>query len=169
METVLTSPTYTGTQVNYYFVCKRKLWLFSRDISMEHESDAVLVGKLVSKSSYEREDHEVAIDDRIVLDFVNLRDGIIHEVKRSDKVDEAHTWQVLYYLYYLKGKGVNCKGEIDYPLLKRKETVELTEEKEVEMKQVLYEIHKVISQTDVPPKIAKKFCQKCSYFELCWS
>ncbi|MDI6884678.1 MAG: Dna2/Cas4 domain-containing protein [Hadesarchaea archaeon] len=26
---------YTGTQVNYYFVCKRKLWLFSNSARLE--------------------------------------------------------------------------------------------------------------------------------------
>ena len=30
-----------GTQINYYFVCKTKLWLFSHNIQMEQESDNV--------------------------------------------------------------------------------------------------------------------------------
>ncbi|MDK2979339.1 MAG: CRISPR-associated exonuclease Cas4, partial [Bacteroidales bacterium] len=30
-----------GTQINYYFVCKTKLWLFSHHIQMEQESDIV--------------------------------------------------------------------------------------------------------------------------------
>jgi CRISPR/Cas system-associated exonuclease Cas4 (RecB family) len=38
---------YTGTQVNYYFVCRRKLWLFSRNFEMEQSSDLVLLGKLL--------------------------------------------------------------------------------------------------------------------------
>lgn len=38
---------YTGTQVNYYLVCKRKLWLFSRNFEMERSSDLVLLGKLL--------------------------------------------------------------------------------------------------------------------------
>ncbi|HLG30213.1 MAG TPA: Dna2/Cas4 domain-containing protein [Candidatus Brocadiales bacterium] len=37
---------FTGTQINYFFVCKRKLWLFSRRIEMERESDAVMVNDL---------------------------------------------------------------------------------------------------------------------------
>ena len=39
----MSSPTFTGTQVNYYAVCKRKLWLFSHDIEMEREN--VQIGK----------------------------------------------------------------------------------------------------------------------------
>ncbi|MEM3489504.1 MAG: Dna2/Cas4 domain-containing protein, partial [Nitrososphaerota archaeon] len=32
---------FTGTQVNYYFVCKRKLWFFSHNIELESDSDLV--------------------------------------------------------------------------------------------------------------------------------
>ena len=32
---------YTGTQINYYFVCKRKLWLFTKDIRFENEIEYV--------------------------------------------------------------------------------------------------------------------------------
>ena len=35
---------FTGTQLNYYFVCKRKLWLFSHNLEMEQSYDAVLLG-----------------------------------------------------------------------------------------------------------------------------
>ncbi len=26
---------FTGTQINYYFVCKRKLWLFSHNMELK--------------------------------------------------------------------------------------------------------------------------------------
>ncbi|MEM4284287.1 MAG: Dna2/Cas4 domain-containing protein, partial [Candidatus Caldarchaeum sp.] len=38
---------FTGTQINYYFVCKRKLWFFSHNMELESESDVVLLGKLL--------------------------------------------------------------------------------------------------------------------------
>ena len=105
------SPRFTGTQVNYFFVCRRKLWLFSHGIEMEHGHDLVLQGKLVGETSYARKKHEVAIDDRIVLDFLEVdwqADGrlVIHEIKKSRAMETAHRWQVLYYLYYLKTKGL---------------------------------------------------------------
>ena len=81
---------FTGTHINYYFVCKRKLWLFAHDISMEHTSDAVLVGKLVDESSYQREEKAIDIEDSIVIDWIDERSGILHEVKKSDKMEEAH-------------------------------------------------------------------------------
>ena len=41
-----------GIKFNYYFVCKRKLWLFDKGISMEDNSDRVLHGKVVHENSY---------------------------------------------------------------------------------------------------------------------
>ncbi len=41
MKTTETSPIFIGTQINYYFVCQRKLWLFSHNLTMEHTSDTV--------------------------------------------------------------------------------------------------------------------------------
>ena len=65
------SPTFTGTQVNYYAVCKRKLWLFSHDIEMERENENVQIGRLLDQETYKREQKEIALDERVVLDWMN--------------------------------------------------------------------------------------------------
>ena len=91
----------TGTQINYYFHCKRQLWLFSHQITCEQESDVVYLGKVIHETSYDREKKEIEID-RLKLDFLDIRSGIIHEVKKSESFSHAHQWQVLFYLYYLK-------------------------------------------------------------------
>lgn len=163
-------PKITGTEVNYYFVCHRKLWLFGRMIQMEHESDTVATGRLVHGHSYAREARkEIQLDD-IKLDFFDLRDGVIHEVKKSKSIEEAHRWQLLYYLYYLKERGVDglC-GEIDYPLLKRKETVMLDAASESRLHEIFNQIEYVRSLEQAPDRIRKSFCKTCSYFELCWA
>ncbi len=164
------NPTYTGTHINYYFVCHRKLWLFAHGIGMEHTSDTVLLGKLIDESSYERKDKGIDIDGAIVIDWLDDKTGIIHEVKKSDKMEVAHQWQVLYYLWYLKQKGVNnLKGEIDYPKLKQKAYVELTPEREAELMKIIEQVGAVIHQERPPDRINKRFCKTCSYFELCWT
>jgi len=61
-------PTLTGTQVNYYLICQRKLWLFSHNINMEHTSEAVEIGSLVHEHSYERKNKELVFDG-IKIDF----------------------------------------------------------------------------------------------------
>lgn len=157
---------YTGTQVNYYFVCKRKLWLFSRNFEMEHSSDLVLLGRLLHESSYPRETKEIELGP-IKIDFL-AKGCEVHDIKRSKRMEDAHVYQMLYYLYWLKAHGIEAKGVIDYPLLRRKQTVELTSEREKEIEKVLDGIKQTLSNP-APPIVEKKsYCKKCSYFELCW-
>ena len=159
----------TGTQINYYFHCHHQLWLFSHQITCEQESDVVYLGKVIHETSYDREKKEIEID-RLKLDFLDIRSGIIHEVKKSESFSHAHQWQVLFYLYYLKQKGVEgFKGEINYPALKKTVQVELTQEKEGKLREVLADIQRII-ELAVPPDITvkKTVCRKCSYFELCY-
>ena len=168
----------TGTHINYYFVCKRKLWLFSHGISMEHTSDTVLLGKLIDESSYGRKEKAIDIDGTIVIDWIDLPAGgqageksaVLHEVKKSDSMEDSHTYQVLYYLWFLKQKGVQLmKGQIDYPKLKQNVEIELTPERETELVQILSKIESVIALETPPDRINKRFCKTCSYFDLCWA
>jgi CRISPR-associated exonuclease Cas4 len=162
------NPRITGTQVAYYHVCKRKLWLFTHQIEMEQESDTVAQGKLTSEDTYTRDRHEIQIGD-IALDFLDLRDGVLHEIKKSPAVESAHLWQVKFYLYYLKELGLGrFTGEIDYPLLKRRETVALTEADGAELGRMLADIGRITAGESVPEKINKSFCKTCAYYELCW-
>jgi CRISPR-associated exonuclease Cas4 len=150
---------FTGTEVGYYFICRKKLWWFHHGIEMEQESDRVKLGKLVHESSYERRKKEISIDNKIVLDW--QADGVIHEVKLTDKMEEAHEFQLLYYIYYLKRrKGVEgLTGRIDYPKLRQTQDVELTAEKEARLIECLREMERIAQM---------KICRSCSYAELCW-
>lgn len=168
-------PQLTGQQIKYYAFCHRRLWLLSHDIAMEKENEDVKMGSLVDEKSYKREQKQVNIDNRIVIDWVDSsvdENGVltIHETKKSKSFDEAHRLQVLYYLYYLKQKGVTARGEIDYPLLKRREEVELKPADEVYIEKVLLEIEQIVTSPEAPPRLEKKrVCEKCAYFELCYS
>ena len=103
---------FTGVEVNYFFVCKRKLWFFSRYLDLEADSDLVLLGRLLHEHGYPRKFKEVSIG-RIKIDFLE-RHGVIHEVKRSRRMEKAHLFQLLYYIYYLRRFGVEVKGCLLY-------------------------------------------------------
>lgn len=162
----------TGTQIAYYFLCKRKLWLFSRNIDMEQTSDTVAMGKFISESTYEREKHEIHIyddEDEIVLDFYDDKTKTIHEVKKSDKMEETHIWQVKFYISVLEKKGIEgVTGEIDYPKLREKVKVVLTEQDKEELIKIKSIIKRIISQETAPAVINKPFCKQCAYYELCY-
>jgi len=169
-NSLILSPLFTGTQVNYCLVCPRKLWLFSKDLDMEHTSEYVELGRFIHESTFLRQKKEILID-RIKIDFSG-HDGVIHEVKKSDAVEEAHIAQVLYYLYYLKhAKSLeNIKGRIHYPKLRHTVDVVLTPEREAQLKAILTKIDEILSSDQPPPRLEKlSFCKKCSYYELCYS
>ncbi len=158
----------TGVMVYYYFICKRKLWYFKNDVNMEHNSELVGMGKLIDENSYGREKRSILIDEMINIDF--LKDWkVIHEVKKSRKLDEAGKWQLKYYIWVLRNKGVDIeKGILDYPKIKRREEIYLTELEEVELMEVLEKIKDIIKMDLPPPTINKSFCKKCAYYELCY-
>jgi CRISPR-associated exonuclease Cas4 len=158
----------TGTQINYYFLCHRKLWLFANKIDMEQNSDIVAMGKFISESTYKREDHEIIIDD-IVLDFYDGKTKTIHEVKKSDKMEDLHIWQVKYYISVLEEKGITgVSGEIDYPKLRQKIKVELSPEDREELIRIKNDVIRIITLETPPGVINKPLCKNCSYYDLCY-
>ena len=159
-----------GTQINYYFICKTKLWLFSHHIQMEQESELVSLGKMLHKDSYKREDRDQTVDNLISFDFVR-KGGVleVHEVKKSRKMSKSHHYQLLYYLYYLKSeKGINdVIGIIDYPKIRRRETLKLDDRNEREIENIVRRIG-VILGGRMPMPERKSACLKCAYYELCF-
>ncbi|HET8572388.1 MAG TPA: Dna2/Cas4 domain-containing protein [Edaphocola sp.] len=103
----------TATHINYFIICPRKLWLFANGINMEHTSEVVADGKLLHETSYpQRAEKYTEIELPASFDgievsgkigFYDARKKVIHEIKRSNKVEEAHEWQVKYYIRLLAG------------------------------------------------------------------
>jgi len=90
-------------------------------------------------------------------------------VKLSKAFERAHVYQLLYYLYYLKGKGIDgLSGALNYPKSKRVERVELTPEIEGEIEEMLSEVRRIRSSEQCPEGEHVARCRKCSYEELCW-
>lgn len=161
-----------GVKVNYFFHCETQLWLFSHFITQEKESELVILGKIIEEISFkEIKVRNVLIDQKISIDFIRSKEYLIlHDVKKSSKFKIAHFYQLLYYLWYLKIiKGLEkVKGVIDYPKERKKIEVILTPEKENEIRNILEQIHYVISLSQPPKPEKKKYCRKCAYFEFCW-
>ena len=160
-------PYITGTAINYYFVCKKKLWYFLHDISMEQNSGLVSMGKALHEDSYKRNIKEIQLDG-IKIDFITKSTGMIHEVKKSKAVKISAHWQMKYYLYYFKSLGLDFKGEINYPLLRRVEKIILLNEDIVKIEEIINEIQLCKNSDVIPDNIDSKICKKCSYYELCY-
>jgi CRISPR-associated protein Cas4 len=157
----------TGIMVYYYEVCKRKLWYFYHNINMEQNNENVAIGKFINETSYIRSEKHINIDNVINIDFIKS-EGILHEVKKSKKIEEASILQVKYYLYYLSQRGVNVKAQIDYPLLKRSVKIDITEEDKLILDKVLEDIEKIVIGSIPKEEKNKMFCKSCAFFDLCY-
>lgn len=156
-----------GSKINYYYICKRKLWFYDKGISMEDNSDRVLQGKILHESSYPRiETREILIDDMLKIDMMD--NDFIQEIKISSKMTKADYMQTVYYLYYLKQLGIEKKGMVNYVKERKREEIHLTEELEKDIEQALIHIKNILSQ-DKPPKLEKlPYCKKCAYYGFCF-
>jgi CRISPR-associated exonuclease Cas4 len=69
----------TGTQFNYFLICRRKLWLFSNGINMEHTSDLVYEGKLIHENSYpQRSEKYTEVElDGVKIDYYDARNKVV--------------------------------------------------------------------------------------------
>ena len=161
----------TGTHFNYYLICHRKLWLFANGVNMEHTSDAVYEGKLIHENSYKQRSErfkEIAIEG-IKIDYFDTINNVVHEIKKSDKKEEAHNWQVKYYLYVLEQHGIEAAGLLEYPKMRKTEEVLLTGPDREFIVNARGKIEQLIGLDTCPPRIAKSKCRNCSYFDFCWS
>lgn len=164
--------TPTGTHFNYYQVCKRKLWLFANGINMEYTSDAVYDGKLIHEGSYPQrsERHEEIAIEGIKVDYFDAKRRVIHEIKRSDKVEKAHEWQVKYYIYVFERNGIEgCTGLLEYPTMRQTMPVVLTDEDREEIRRMEKEISEIIESEECPLLAKKSLCKSCSYYDFCFT
>lgn len=62
-------------------------------------------------------------------------------------MEKSHEFQLLYYMYYLKNeKDIdNTVGYLNYPSLRKEIKIELTEEKEVQLEEILEDIANIIN------------------------
>lgn len=171
--------TINATLINLYQVCKRECWLHANGVRMEHTSEIVSEGKLLHETSYQdraakhNELELTAEFEGIILtgkiDFYDARNKQIHETKRGDKVEEAHQWQVKFYLWMLALNGIEeATAILEYPLLRNRDLVRLSDEDVYYLKNILYEVLQLKDGDSCPPVINSKICRKCSYYEFCY-
>ena len=163
--------TITGTHFNYYHLCRRKLWLFTNGINMEQEYRLIYEGKLVHESSYPQRasKYEEVVVDGIKVDYYDAKNKVIHEIKKSNKIERAHEWQLKYYMYVFEQHGiVGVKGILEYPLLRKTQEVFLTDVDREDIRAISEDINTIISQETCPPEARKGICKNCSYFDFCY-
>lgn len=70
----MTENDVTGMQIYYYYVCKRKLWYFSNELTMESENENVKIGKIIDETTYKNKKKHILINNTINIDYIQNTD-----------------------------------------------------------------------------------------------
>ncbi len=159
-----------GTLIAYYFICKRKLYLYANNIRFENESDLVKIGKVVHENHFQYQTFKEIEFQGSKFDFLKVKHEIvINEVKTSKALEDASIWQLKYYIYQLRLNGINCsKGILRYPKMMRIININFTDKDEKIISEMEQKIEEIIKAEKVPEGIKKGYCAKCSYYEFCF-
>ena len=160
-----------ATLINLYNVCKREMWLHANGIRFEHTSDVVYEGKLIHEVTYPQrpERYEELEIDGCKIDFYDAKNKVVHEIKKSNKADIAHEWQVKYYIYVLEKNGIeNVTGILEYPALRKTDKVIMTDSDRESIKAIEKDILRIVEGENCPQVINSKICKQCSYYEFCY-
>lgn len=156
----------TGVMMQYYHVCKRELWFESRNLEIDRNNPSVVRGTRVDDTAYEQKRRNLHLG-MISLDV--LEDGRVMEVKPSSKLTEPARMQLIYYLWYLdRIVGVEKDGVLAHPRERKRESVELTEERIDVVEEAIRGIHEIVTAETPPPAEEKPFCDSCAYHDFCW-
>lgn len=160
----------TGTDIWYFFICKRQTWLMTHRIAPDSEDENMDIGRFIHEYRYGREKKEIEIGT-IKIDRMKKQGDVlvVQEIKKSSRFIESATYQLLYYLQTLRKMGIEAKGELLFPEERRKESVELTDKAERTLNEAVVQIQD-IANLPFPPKPVKiNFCRNCAYREYCWA
>lgn len=157
----------TGVMMQYYHVCERELWFVANDIEIDRDNPAVVRGTAVDERSYGDRERENLRLGMVSLDL--LEDGRVVEMKPSSALTEPAEMQLSYYLWYLdRVAGVEREGVLAHPRERRREPIELTDDRACRVETAIRGIYEVVTSTTPPPPEEKPFCELCAYHDFCW-
>lgn len=161
----------TGTHINYYLICQRKMWLFHNNVQMENNSELVQMGKLIHETTYPRRNaryEEISVAG-IKIDFYDPKANIIHEIKKTSSYEYAHELQLQYYIFVLQqhcfGK---VKGILEYPEQHQTKEVVLADIDKQHLVTQIEHIESLLKQKHCPPISKTRGCKKCAYHDFCF-
>lgn len=157
----------TGVTMQYYAVCKRELWFYLQDVSIDRENEHIHRGTRVDETTFADSRESVNLG-MIVPDL--LENGRVAEIKpSSDGPGEGRELQLYYYLWYFKHVlDAEREGVLIYPTENKRETITLTESDENRVENVIRDVYELRERSSPPPLEEKPFCTACAYQDFCW-
>lgn len=139
---------------------------------MEQNSETVSIGKQIEDNSYKNknEKYKEILIEGSKIDRYDPKTYTLHEVKKSNKMEDSHIAQLKYYIYLLQKNNIKIKKAIiDYPKLKKNKIIEVESVDDKEIKSWLFEIEGICNLKVCPDLLNEPICKKCSYFDFCYS
>ena len=104
------------------------------------------------------------------IDFYDPQRKVVHELKKSNKMEASNVAQVKYYLWLLEQHGVEGPTAIlEYPKLRQTQPVVLTDEDRARIPAEQGAMKALLADgTACPPVINKPFCKQCAYYDFCY-
>jgi len=141
----------------------------ARELSPNQEDPFLEIGRLLQEDTYKREKKEITVGN-MKIDLIKRKNGetVVGEIKKSSRFERSAIMQLAFYLYGLKKRGINAKGELMVPKERKRIPVELTPDIEDELRQAFRQIKYIITQNNPPEPVKNKYCSRCAYREFCW-
>lgn len=141
----------------------------ARELSPNQEDPFLEIGRLLQEDTYKREKKEITVGN-MKIDLIKRKNGetVVGEIKKSSRFERSAIMQLAFYLYGLKKRGINAKGELMVPKERKRIPVELTPDIEDELRQAFRQIKYIITQNNPPEPVKNKYCSSCAYREFCW-
>lgn len=159
-----------GTLIWYYNICKREVWLMSRNIVPDQSDENIDFGKFLHEQTYKRNKKEILFGNVKFDVILNTKEKlVIGETKKTSRYSEASRWQLLYYLNVLVDAGIKAEGVLLYPEEKKRTEVTLNEETLTQLETMKNEIIEIVERSTAPKVKKCKFCYSCGYSEYCYS
>lgn len=159
-----------GTLMWYYTICKREVWMMSRNIVPDQKDTNIDIGRFIHETAYDRNKKEIEFGNVKFDVLLKTKDElVIGETKKTSKFQDASQMQLLYYLRELKKAEINAKGVLLYPEERKRIEVELTEENILVLEEAEREIEIIMNNEIPPPVIKNKYCRSCGYREYCYA
>jgi CRISPR/Cas system-associated exonuclease Cas4 (RecB family) len=127
-----------------------------------------MLGKLIEENTYKRRSDKYCNFDigDAVVDYIDFKNKIIYETKKSSCGLDFYQYQLKYYLYLLND---GFTGVIEVPKERKKIAIGLNEDDVIKIKEAVDYIEKLFTSKEIiKERKNKNFCKKCSFFNYCY-
>ena len=127
--------TIKGTDVNYYFICKRRAWMSIHSFYIIDKNQFVEHGSFLSNIDRRYGYKSIRIGQNEIdnLEINNKGNYIVHEFKRGHKALDGDIFQILHYIKLLENKGFKVEYGVLHLLGSNKIKV-IKEDSDLELK-----------------------------------